>query len=188
MSIPLLALALSLGADPVAFKLDPAAEQTITVKVVHPMHHIAEENHKLQGAGRLLPDGTLQAMVRARMDAFNSGNANRDEHMMETVQAAKFPEVSVKAALHPTPPATFPGSVEAQAAIEIDFHGISQKMTAPVKLTYKSATEIAAEGSFAVSLESFKIDRPSLLFTPIEDRAVIEFHLAWRAEGGDAKP
>jgi hypothetical protein len=186
MWIPLLVLAL--GADPVAFKLDPAAQQTIRVQVVHPLHHVTEENHELQGAGRLLPDGTIQAMVRAKINGFNSGNGNRDEHMRETVEAAKFPDVTVKAVAHPTPPATFPGSVETQATIDVNLHGVSQKVTAPVQLRYKSASEISVEGSFATSVEGFKITRPALLFTPIEDRIVVEFKLSWRAEGGDAKP
>jgi hypothetical protein len=186
MYIPLLTLVLA--ADPVAFKLDPAAVQTVKVQVVHPLHHVTEEVHEFQGAARLLPDGTLQAMVRAKINSFDSGNANRDEHMRETVEATKFPDVVVKAVVKPTPPATFPGSVEVPATMEVNLHGVSQKISAPVKLLYQSASEVTVEGSFPVSLEGFKISRPALLFTPIEDKAVVEFHLAWRVEGGDAKP
>jgi polyisoprenoid-binding protein YceI len=186
MCIPLLTLLLA--ADPVAFKLDPALPQSVKVQVVHPMHHVTEEVQEFQGAARLLPDGTLQAMVRAKINSFNSGNANRDEHMRETVEATKFPDVVVKAVLHPTPPTAFPGTVEVPATMDVNLHGVSQKVSAPVKLVYKSASEVTVEGSFPVSLEGFKISRPSLLFTPIEDRAVVEFRLGWRTEGGDAKP
>jgi hypothetical protein len=181
-------LTLLLAADPVAFKLDPAFTQTVKVQVVHPLHHVTEEVHEFQGAARLLPDGTLQAMVRAKINGFNSGNGNRDEHMRETVEAAKYPDVIVKAVVHPTPPTAFPGTVEAPATMDVNLHGVSQKITAPVKLLYKSASEITVEGTFPVSIEGFKISRPALLFQPIEDRAVVEFHLGWKLEGGDAKP
>jgi hypothetical protein len=72
--------------------------------------------------------------------------------------------------------------------MDVNLHGVSQKVSAPVKLVYKSASEVAVEGTFPVSLEGFKISRPSLLFTPVDDRAMVEFRLGWRTEGGDAKP
>jgi hypothetical protein len=186
MWIPLLTLLLS--ADTVTLKLDPAAEQTLRVHVVHPLHHVTELTHEVQGAARQLPDGTVQAMVRAKVNSFNSGNSNRDEHARETVDAPKFPDVVVKAIVHPTVPQSFPGTVETEATLDVNLHGVSEKVTAPVKLSYKSATDVTAEGSFPVSMDGFKVSRPALLFTPIEDRVVVEFRLGWRAEGGDAKP
>ena len=46
---------------------------------------------------------------RAPLDSFDSGNSNRDEHMKEAVEAARYPLVELKAATSPTREMTVEG-------------------------------------------------------------------------------
>ena len=172
---------------PQTLELDPAAPQTVTYAITHPLHHVEGTTHKLKGAGRILPDGTVQAMVEAPAASFDSGNSNRDEHMRETVEAERFPTVVVKAIAKPPVPTSYPATVETQASLEVTLHGVAQRVTAPLKVSYASPTRITTVGHFTVSLDGFKVKRPSLLFTPIADACAIDIALSWIV-GGHAAP
>ncbi len=93
-----LALALVLAASPAgsqSFTLDPAAS-TVTYHVVHKLHHVEGRSASLEGKAVLQPDGKLLAMVRAPVSSFDSGDRNRDTHMLEVMETDKFPFVVVK--------------------------------------------------------------------------------------------
>ena len=67
------------------------ASSSITYHLVHKMHRVDGVSHKVEGKARLTPDGKAQVMVRAPSESFDSGNVNRDAHMKEAVEAAKYP-------------------------------------------------------------------------------------------------
>jgi polyisoprenoid-binding protein YceI len=147
-----------------------AKQSSLTYHLVHKLHRFDGTSHALEGKARWLPTGQAQIMVRAPVESFDSGNTNRDEHMKETVEAAKFPSVDLKALAEGlTVPATFPAKVEKKIKAQITFHGVQQMFELPVTLEFVSASEVRASSSFAISLESFKIDRPSLMFVKIDD-------------------
>ncbi len=145
-------------------------QSSITYHLVHKLHKFDGTSHALEGKARVLPNGQAQIMVRANVESFDSGNTNRDEHMKETVEAAKFPTVELKALAEGlTAPATMPAKVEKKIRAQITFHGVQQMFELPVTVEWVSANEVRAAASFAISLESFKIERPSLMFVKIED-------------------
>src|SRR4051812_4949328 len=67
--------------------IDPAAS-TVSYTIVHKLHKVQGKTAKVEGKGRILPDGKAQVMVRVPVESFDSGNANRDAHMKEAVEAA----------------------------------------------------------------------------------------------------
>src|SRR4051812_38009232 len=101
---PLTALALPLGLALVAgaafadedLGVD-RGKSSITYHLVHKLHKFDGISKQVDGKARLLGDGRAQVMVRAAVESFDSGNSNRDEHMKETVEAARFPTVELKA-------------------------------------------------------------------------------------------
>jgi polyisoprenoid-binding protein YceI len=153
---------------------------TVTYHLVHKLHRFDGTSHKVDGRARLLPGGAAQVMVRIPVESFDSKNVNRDAHMKETVEVARFPDVELKALGEGVAvPASFPATVERRMKAQVTFHGVQQLLDVPVKITFESADRVRAESSFTVSVDSFKIERPSLLFVKIDDDMTIDANLVF---------
>jgi len=173
-SIVSAAFAVALAAGPTLLQLQTAnKESTVSYTGVHKFHTFTGVTHDLTGAARILPDGTAQIQIRAPVASFDSGNGNRDAHMKETVEAEKYPDVSVRCLAK----LAGPTSQKAAADCEVNLHGVSEKVSVPVDLTFDNPTTVHAVGSFAVSWDGFHIERPKLLFVPIDDKGDVKFDL-----------
>lgn len=171
------ALSALLGGAPLTYTLDSANKVSmVSYTATHKLHKFTGTSHDLQGMARILPDGTVQVQIRGAVGTFDSENGNRDEHMKETVEAVKFPDVTVKCL---GKVATPPTSQKFNADCDINLHGQSQKVSTPVDLTIDGKTA-KATGAFAVSWEGFGIKRPQLLFVPIQDQGDIVFDVTFR--------
>ena len=147
----------------------------ITYHLVHKMHKVDATSHKVEGKARILPDGKAQVMVRAPSESFDSGNVNRDAHMKETVEAAKYPWVELKALGDGlVAPAAFPATVHKTFKAQLTFHGVQQVFDVPVDVTWESATSVKAATHFAISLDGYKIERPSLMFVKVDDELKLD--------------
>ena len=109
------------------------------------------------------------------MDTFDSGNVNRDAHVKEVVEAARFPAVEIKATADGiTIPTNFPTTVEKTFTAQVSFHGVQKPVQIPVKLTFESADRLRAKANLTLSLDEYKIERPSLMFVKVDDSMVVE--------------
>jgi hypothetical protein len=155
-------------------------ESTLTYHLVHKMHKVDGVSHKVEGKARVGADGKAQVMVRAPSESFDSGNVNRDAHMKESVEAAKYPWIEVKALGDGlTPPATFPTTQKKTFKAQLTFHGIQQVFDLPVDVTWDSAQKVRATATFAISLDNYKVERPSLMFVKVDDQLKIDAKLAF---------
>ena len=68
-------------------------------------------------------------------------------------------------------PTTFPSTLEKTFKGELTFHGEKKTMEFPVKLVFESATRVTATAAFQISLEGFRVERPSLLLVKVDDAA-----------------
>ncbi len=156
------------------------AESSITYHLVHKLHHIEGTSHKLEGKARLTPDGKAQVMVRAPAESFDTGNVNRDAHMKEAVEAAKYPWVELKALGDGiTPPATFPTTQKKTFKAQLTFHGIQNVFDLPVDVTWESPTKVRATTTFPISLDGYKVERPSLMFVKVDDELKLDAKVAF---------
>lgn len=154
------------------------ANSTVTYEVIHKLHKVRGSSKKIEGKARILADGKAQVMVRVPVDSFDSQNVNRDAHVKEVVEAARYPMVEIKASADGVaPPATFPSTVEKTFNAEVSFHGVKKQLQLPVKLTFDSADKVHATASLGLSFDEFKIERPSLMFVKVEDTIKIEADL-----------
>ena len=158
----------------VVLSADPAAS-SINYHMVHKFHRFDASSKKLEGKVKILPSGVAQVAMRAPVESFDSGNSNRDAHMKEVTEAARFPHVELKGLCDSCAiPATFPTTVDKTLKAELSFHGIKKELEVPVKLTYESATRIHAVAHLSLSLDAFKIERPSLLFAKVDDELKLD--------------
>jgi polyisoprenoid-binding protein YceI len=175
----LLAGAAQAQAPAVELQVD-RGHSSITYTLVHKLHKVDGTSHQLEGKARLLPDGKAQVMVRVPAASFDSGNVNRDEHMKETVEAARFPTVELKALGEGvTPPASFPATVTRTFKAQLAFHGQQKLFDLPVELTWEAPDRVRAHAQFPVSLDYFKVERPSLMFVKVEDELKIDAKLVF---------
>lgn len=159
-----------------------ASRSTLTYDITHKLHKVHAESKAVEGKVMLLPDGKVQVMLRAPVASFNSGDANRDSHMQETVEAQKFPYVTFKGVTRLIMPAAFPATAQLDLEGVIDFHGRKQPITIPAKLDWAANGEAHVTASFPVSLDSFEVERPSLLLMKIDDACVIGANLTLKEE------
>jgi len=159
------------------WKVDGKAS-TITYHLVHKLHHVSGISHQVEGTARLFANDKTQVAMRAAVASFDSGNVNRDAHMKEAVEAARFPNVELKALADGVAiPKMFPATVNKTFKAQLLFHGIQKVMDIAVTLVFESATRARATSNFAVSLDEFKVERPSLMFVKVADALGIDADL-----------
>jgi polyisoprenoid-binding protein YceI len=145
--------------------------------IVHKFHTVRGESKQVQGKASLKPDGTLQVMVRAPIGSFASGDGNRDQHMRETLEAAKYPMVTYKGVAKLGAGAALPPKLDLVLEGELDFHGRKRPEKVSLKVDSSQPGTVRATGRFVLSLERYQIERPSLLLIKINDACTIDFDL-----------
>ncbi len=177
--MPQLFLALYLAsslAPGTALSVDPATS-LLRYHITHKLHHVSGESNQLEGKAVIQPGGTVQTMVRVAVVSFRSGDANRDSHMEEVLNPNQHPFVVFKGV-------TQLGSTEAGGQVtmngELDFNGVKTPVSVPLEIELKPDGAVRAHGSFDVSLDAHKVERPSLLFVKIDDACRIDIDLMLR--------
>jgi len=156
-----------------------AASGSLRYHVVHKLHKVEGVSRRVEGRARVLGDGNVQVMVRVPADSFDSGNVNRDEHAKEALEAAHYPFVVLKATGALVPPAKYPASEQRTFNAILSLHGVDEPLSLPVTLRWESANRVQAQARFAISLDHFKIERPSLMFVKVDDEVWIDVEVVF---------
>jgi polyisoprenoid-binding protein YceI len=171
-----LALLAATGAAPQVLTLDPAAS-TVRFHVSHKLHQVDGASKGAEGKAILEADGTVRTMVRIPVQSFDSGDANRDAHMLETLQAGQHPYVVFKGVGSLPSAASGGAPVAVTLRGELDFHGVKRAVEAPVSVQFGADGSARVQGKLTVSLEAYQIERPSLLLVKLDDACTIAFDL-----------
>ena len=141
--------------------------------IVHRLHRVAGSSAKVQGKASLQPDGKVVAGVLVPVASFRSGDDDRDARAVELLGAF----VVFKGEGHLPP-----GQRQAQVTLrgELTLHGVRRPLTVALTVQIEADGSVRARGGFEVSLESHRIERPSLLFVRVEDTCRIELDLLLR--------
>lgn len=172
MSISALLAALAAAVTPGTYDVDAAAS-TLRYVVVHKLHHVDAASKQVEGRAVVKPDGTILTEVRAKVASFRSGDGNRDEHMIETMNVGSFPYVTFKGK-------GAGGAADVQLQGQLDFHGVKKPYAVPLKVEPQGDGSLHVTGGLDVSLDEHKVERPSLLFVKIEDNCHIDVDLTLR--------
>jgi polyisoprenoid-binding protein YceI len=150
-------------------------ESSIHYRLTHPMHEVNAVSNEVNGRIEIDPAEKKIEAVTADVDVmtFDSGNSNRDSHAMEVVDALTYPAVN------------FAGTSVIQQGDSVfvrgtlTFHGITNDVTIAGKDTW-TGSSVTVDGRFSISLTAFKIERPSLLFIPVNDELKFTIHALYR--------
>jgi len=115
-----------------------------------------------------------------QVEYFSSDNELRDSHMMEVLEGIVFPEITWKAAAVGAPSAPFTvGTHSLDLEGTLTVHGVGRKMQIPVTMEVASNGLVDVTSTFSISLESFEIERPSLVFVKISDEVPITVRMVF---------
>jgi polyisoprenoid-binding protein YceI len=177
----LTALALAQAGQATSWAVDPAASR-VTFGIRHKLHAVEGVAREVEGRALVAADGKVQAMVRIPVTSLDTDEANRDEDMREVLEAGKFPFVVFKGiGTLPVPPPRG-AAVRLELAGELEVHGERRPLTTPVEVVFAEDGSVRAKGAFQISLDAYRIKRPSLLLVKIDDPCKIAFDLIVREE------
>src|ERR1039457_5518339 len=148
---------------------------TLTYHVSHPLHQSEGVSHAARGKG-VCHGGQCDFLIAVPVKSFDSGDSNRDLHMIQVTRGAEFPMVIVRTRL----PESDAISATISADLEIQFAGkTAQYKQVPFKLVTQGG-EIHLIGTIPATLADFKIDPPSLLTIPVKNEMPVRVEMTWR--------
>src|SRR5580704_19430658 len=71
---------------------------TLTYHVSHPLHQSEGISHEVRGKG-LCHAGQCDFLIAVPVKSFDSGDTNRDLHMLQVVRGGEFPMVTLRTKL-----------------------------------------------------------------------------------------
>jgi hypothetical protein len=152
-------------------------KSTLTYHVSHPLHEVEGVSHEARGKG-VCHEARCDFLIAVPVKSFDSGDSNRDLHMIQVTRGGQFPLVSVRTRL----PEDASRSTTVHADLEIQFAGESATYKAvPLEMTTQG-DEVSLSGSVPATLADFKIDPPSLLAIPVKNAMPVRVEMTWRKQ------
>ncbi|MGB7150333.1 MAG: YceI family protein [Terriglobales bacterium] len=152
-------------------------QSTLTYHVAHPLHESEGVSHAARGKG-VCHDGQCDFLIAVAVKSFDSGDSNRDLHMIQVTRGAEFPMVTVRTRL----PESAASSATINADLEIQFAGQTvQYKKVPFKVEIQGG-ETHITGTIPATLTDFKIDPPSLLTMPVKNDIPVRVDMTWRPQ------
>lgn len=175
-----LAACLLLALPPLASAADSQwvlQQGTLTYHVSHPLHQSEGVSREARGKG-VCHAGQCDFLIAVPVKSFDSGDSNRDLHMIQVTRGAQFPMVTVRTRL----PESASTSTTVKVDLEIQFAGqTAQYKQVPFQLVMQGK-EIRITGTIPATLVDFKIDPPSLLTMPVKNEIPVRVDLTWRPQ------
>jgi hypothetical protein len=150
---------------------------TLTYHVSHPLHQTEGVSHAARGKGTCHA-GQCDFLIAVPVKSFDSGDSNRDLHMLQVTRGAEFPIVIVRTRL----PESAAASATINADLEIQFAGqTAQYKQVPFKLETQGG-ETHITGTIPATLSDFEIDPPSLLTMPVKNEIPVRVDMTWHSQ------
>jgi hypothetical protein len=152
-------------------------QSTLTYHVTHPLHQLDGVSHAARGKG-VCHAGQCDFLIAVPVKSFDSGDSNRDLHMLQVVRGGQFPIVTVRTRLSEDASA----STTVHADLEVQFAGqTANYKQVPFQLVTQG-NEIRISGTIPATLSDFKIDPPSLLAMPVKNEIPVRVDMTWQKQ------
>jgi len=152
-------------------------QSTITYQVSHPLHQTEGASHEAKGKG-VCHAGQCDFLIAVPVKSFDSGDSNRDLHMLQATRGAQFPMVIVRTRL---PEEGF-GSTTIQADMEIEFAGQTAQYKQVPFQQVTQGSQARISGTIPATLSDFKIDPPTLLTIPVKNEIPVHVDMTWKPQ------
>jgi hypothetical protein len=153
------------------------SQSTLTYHVSHPLHQTDGVSHAARGKG-VCHAGHCDFLIAVPVKSFDSGDSNRDLHMLQVTRGGEFPIVTVRTGL----PEDAAASTTIHADLEVQFAGKTAKYKqVPFEQT-KQGNETKISGTIPTTLSDFKIDPPSLLSMAVKNEIPVRVEMTWQKQ------
>jgi hypothetical protein len=149
-------------------------QSTLTYHVSHPLHQFDGVSHAAKGKG-ICHDGECNFLIAVSVKSFDSGDSNRDLHMLQVTRGAEFPLVTVRIRL----PESATTSASITLDLEVQFAGQTFEYKQVPFQRSVQGSETRVTGTIPAKLTDFKIDPPTLLTMPIKNEIPVRVDLSW---------
>ncbi len=150
-------------------------QSTLTYHMTHPLHDVDGVSHDARGKG-ICQEGECNFLIAVPVKSFDSGDSNRDLHMIEATRGADYPMVIVRAQF----PQTSTGSSTIYANLVVQFAGQTAHYEhVPFQRT-SVGNDVRITGTVPATCSDFKITRPSFLTVPISNQIPVSVDSTWR--------
>ncbi|HEV3220580.1 MAG TPA: YceI family protein [Candidatus Acidoferrales bacterium] len=153
------------------------AQSTLTYHISHPLHQVDGVSHAARGKG-VCHDGQCEFLIAAPVKSFDSGDSNRDLHMLQVTRGGQFPMISVRTHL----PEEASGSATIRADLEIEFAGQTATYKQVPFEQVVQGNETRISGTIPATLTDFKIDPPTLLAMPVKNEIPVHVEMTWQKQ------
>ncbi|MBV9342419.1 MAG: YceI family protein [Acidobacteria bacterium] len=152
-------------------------QSTLTYHVSHPLHQVDGVSHGARGKGAC-QNGQCDFLIAVPVKSFDSGDSNRDLHMLQATRGAQYPMVIVRT--HLPESSAQHGTIHADLDIEFagqtaHYRGVSFQVTDQDK-------EKKIAGTIPAKVTDFRIDPPSLLTMPIKNDIPVTVEMSWHQQ------
>jgi hypothetical protein len=152
-------------------------QSSLSYHMSHPMHEVDGTSHAARGKG-ICHAGQCDFLIAAPVKSFDSGDTNRDLHMLEATRGAQFPMVQVR---------THFAESEIQAStvyadLEVEFAGQTAHYTHVAFQRTQQGSAVRITGTIPALCSDFKIDRPSFLTVPIKNEIPVHVDMTWQKQ------
>lgn len=152
-------------------------QSTLTYHVSHPLHQSEGVSHDAKGKG-VCHEGQCDFLVAVPVKSFNSGDSNRDLHMLQATRGAEFPLVTVRTRLSESAAS----STMVLADLEIQFAGQTAEYKQVPLQIMKEGDNFHITGTVPATLSDFKIDPPSLLTIAVKNEIPVRLEMTWHGQ------
>jgi hypothetical protein len=147
-------------------------QSTLTYHVSHPLHQSEGVSHEARGKG-VCHQGQCDFLIAVPVKSFDSGDSNRDLHMLQAVRGAQFPLVTVRTRL----PEDASSSATVHADLAVQFAGQTAEYKQVALQLAKDGDNFRLTGMIPATLSDFKIDPPSLLAIPVKNEIPVRVEM-----------
>jgi hypothetical protein len=153
------------------------SQSTLTYHVSHPLHQTDGVSHAARGKG-VCHAGKCDFLIAVPVKSFDSGDSNRDLHMLQVTRGGEFPMVTVRTSL----PEDASGAATIHADLEVQFAGQTATYKQVAFEQSKQGNETKIAGTIPTTLSDFKIDPPSLLTLPVKNEIPVRVEMTWQKQ------
>jgi hypothetical protein len=152
-------------------------QSTLTYHVSHPLHQVDGVSHAAKGKG-VCHAGQCDFLIAVPVKSFDSGDSNRDLHMLQVARGGQFPMVTVRTHL----PESAAGAATIHADLEVQFAGQTAKYDQLAFQMTTQGNQTRISGTIPATLTDFKIDPPSLLTVAVKNEIPVKVEMTWQRQ------
>ncbi|MGB6975210.1 MAG: hypothetical protein WBD67_11045 [Terracidiphilus sp.] len=151
------------------------AQSTLSYHMSHPLHEVDGVSRAAKGKG-ICQNGWCDFLIAAPVKSFDSGDTNRDLHMLEVTRGAEYPMVIVRTRF-PEPEIS---ASTLYADLDVQFAGQTAHYAHVAFQRSGQGSQIHITGVIPATCSDFKIDRPTFLAVPIKNEIPVRVNMAWQ--------